>query len=108
MRAAVTAGAAGLGARSSPVFGRCPMYTFVDTDTMQFQTMEDPAMSASRGAGIRAAMFVLGNGAQAVLSEASVPMHLMSFRPSACPCISSKGMRFEAWLRLPAADSLGR
>ena len=69
MRIAITASEGGLDAPASPVFGRCPIYAFVDTETMRLETAENPAVSASRGAGIRAAMFVIEHGAQAVLAK---------------------------------------
>jgi predicted Fe-Mo cluster-binding NifX family protein len=50
MRIVVTANGAGLDAAASPVFGRCPAYVFVDTDTMQCESVENPAVGASGGA----------------------------------------------------------
>jgi predicted Fe-Mo cluster-binding NifX family protein len=63
-----------LDAQSSPVFGRCPVYVFVDTETggadqpLQYEAVPNPAVSAPGGAGIQAAQFVVGQGAQAVIS----------------------------------------
>jgi predicted Fe-Mo cluster-binding NifX family protein len=57
-----------LDAEVSPVFGRCPVYVFVDSDTMQFEAEPNPAMSASGGAGIQAAQFAVSKGVQAVLT----------------------------------------
>ncbi|MBN1934593.1 MAG: NifB/NifX family molybdenum-iron cluster-binding protein [Anaerolineae bacterium] len=68
MKVVVTASAAGLDAAVSPVFGRCPTYVVVDTDTMQCESVENPAVSAPGGAGVQAAQFIVGLGAQAVLS----------------------------------------
>jgi predicted Fe-Mo cluster-binding NifX family protein len=58
----------GLDAEVSPVFGRCPVYVFVDSDTMEFEAVPNPAMSAAGGAGIQAAQFAVSKGAQAVLT----------------------------------------
>ena len=69
MKIAITANEGGLNAPASPVFGHCPMYAFVDTETMRLEMAENPAVSASRGAGIKAAMFVIEHEAQAVLAE---------------------------------------
>jgi predicted Fe-Mo cluster-binding NifX family protein len=52
----------------SLVFGRCPMYIFVDTETMAFEPVPNPAMSASGGAGIQAAQLAVSKGVQAVLT----------------------------------------
>ncbi len=68
MKIVVTATGANLDAPVSPIFGRCPMYIFVDADTMAFEAVENPAMSAAGGAGIQAAQFVVERGAQAVLT----------------------------------------
>lgn len=57
-----------LDAAVSPVFGRCPFYLFVDTETMEWSAVANPAMGASGGAGIQAAQFVVEQGAQAVLT----------------------------------------
>lgn len=68
MKIVVTANGVNLDAPASPVFGRCPTYVFVDTETMDFEAVENPAMSAAGGAGIQAAQFVVERGAQAVLT----------------------------------------
>ena len=88
MRVVVTSIGTDLDAAASPVFGRCPVYIFVDTETMKFDAVENPALSAPGGAGIQAAQFVVERGAQVVLTgnvgpnafnvlqAANVPVHL--------------------------------
>ena len=88
MKIAVTANGQDLDAPTSPVFGRCPTYILVDTETMQFEAVANPALSAPGGAGIQAAQFVIGRGAEAivtgnvgpnaygVLGAAGVPVYL--------------------------------
>ncbi|MBC7264177.1 MAG: DUF5320 family protein [Chloroflexi bacterium] len=68
MKIAVSATGTDLGAEVAPVFGRCPYYLFVDTDTMQFEAVQNPTVSAPGGAGIQAAQFVISRGARAVLT----------------------------------------
>jgi predicted Fe-Mo cluster-binding NifX family protein len=68
MRIVVSAQGGNLEAPASPVFGRCPSYIFVDTETMQFEAVPNPAMNQGGGAGIQAAQFVVEHGAQAVLT----------------------------------------
>lgn len=68
MKVVVSAVQEGLDAGVSPVFGRCPVYVFVDSDTMQFEAVPNPAISAAGGAGIQAAQFAVSKGAQAVLT----------------------------------------
>ncbi len=68
MKVVVSAQAESLDAAASPVFGRCPAFVFVDTETFAFEAVANPAMSQSGGAGIQAAQFVVNQGAQAVLT----------------------------------------
>jgi predicted Fe-Mo cluster-binding NifX family protein len=73
MRVIVTANGRDLEAPVSPIFGRCPVYVFVDTETMQFEAVDNPAISAGGGAGIQAAQFIVERGAQVVLSGNAGP-----------------------------------
>lgn len=68
MKIVVSAQGETLDAPASPVFGRCPAYLFVDTESMQYEAVANPAMDLGGGAGIQAAQFVVERGAQAVLS----------------------------------------
>jgi len=68
MKIVVTANGQDLDAPTSPVFGRCPTYILVDTETMQFEAVANPALSAGSGAGIQAAQFIIEQGAQAVVT----------------------------------------
>ncbi len=68
MKIVVTANGDQLDAPISPVFGRCPIYMFVDPETLAFEAIENPAISASAGAGIQATQFVVERGAQALLT----------------------------------------
>jgi predicted Fe-Mo cluster-binding NifX family protein len=68
MKIAITAGGTHLDAPISPIFGRCPTYLFVDTETLAYEPVENPAISAPSGAGIQAAQFVVEHGARALLT----------------------------------------
>jgi predicted Fe-Mo cluster-binding NifX family protein len=68
MRVVVSAQGDTLDAPASPVFGRCPTYVFVDSETMEFEAVPNPAMNQGEGAGIQAAQFVLNRGAEALLT----------------------------------------
>ena len=69
----VTASGADLDAPASPVFGRCPVYVLVDTETMHWNSIENPATAALRGAGFQAAEFVVEHGARAVVAGSVGP-----------------------------------
>jgi predicted Fe-Mo cluster-binding NifX family protein len=68
MKVAVSAAGNELGADASPVFGRCPYYIIVDTESLEFDAHPNPAQSASGGAGIQAAKFITEQGVAAVLT----------------------------------------
>jgi len=58
----------GLESKASTIFGRCPHFMLIETDSMAFEIKENPARQATGGAGIQAAQFILDEGAQAVIS----------------------------------------
>ncbi len=68
MKIALSSQGNNLDAPFSPVFGRCPFYILVDTDTMAFQPLPNEAMNASGGAGIQAAQEVARQGVQAIVT----------------------------------------
>ncbi|MEA3408191.1 MAG: NifB/NifX family molybdenum-iron cluster-binding protein [Chloroflexota bacterium] len=88
MRIAVTSGGDHLEAPLSPVFGRCPAYLLVDTETMEYEIVSNPASGAMGGAGVQAAQFIvqkkveavitgnMGPNAYAVLEAANIPTYL--------------------------------
>lgn len=90
MRIVVSSTGNDLDAEVSPVFGRCPVFMFVDTTNLAFEAVPNPAIAASGGAGIQAAQFAVSRGAQAVLSgnlgpnasqvfqSAGVPLYMVS------------------------------
>ena len=68
MRIVVSSQGDNLEAPTSPVFGRCVSFVFVDPETMACEAMSNPAISQGGGAGIQAAQFVLNQGAEVVLT----------------------------------------
>lgn len=86
MKVVVTSSGAGLDAPASPVFGRCRAYVFVDTESMEAETLENPAMNAAGGAGIQAAQFVVEQGAEAVITGNVGPNAYNVFQAAKVPC----------------------
>jgi len=82
MRIVVTAQGRDLDAMSSPIFGRCPAFVFVDTETMQGEGMANPGVTAGGGAGIQAAQFVVEQRAQVVLSHDVGPNAFAVLQPA--------------------------
>ena len=87
----ITANGADLDAPASPVFGRCPAYVFVDTESMQFEGVENPALGTASGAGIQAAQFVIERGAQAVVTGNVGPNAFNVFQSAGVPIYLSGG-----------------
>jgi len=69
MRIVVSADGDNLDAPVSPTFGRCPVFLFVDVESLVYEAVPNPGRLAAGGAGIQAAQFVIGHGPQAVLSD---------------------------------------
>jgi predicted Fe-Mo cluster-binding NifX family protein len=85
MKIVVTANGEDLQAATSPIFGRCPIYLFVDTETMGTEAVANPALAASGGAGVQAAQFVAQRGAQAVLTGNVGPNAFQVFQAAGIP-----------------------
>lgn len=85
MKIVVTSSGTDLEAQTHPTLGRCPIYVFVDTQTMQFEAIENPAANAPGGAGIQAAQFVVERGARAVVTGNVGPNAFQVFRSASIP-----------------------
>lgn len=68
MKIAVSAQGETLESATSPVFGRCPDFVFVDSETMRCEAVSNPGIDETGGAGVQAAQLVVRQGAQAVLT----------------------------------------
>jgi len=68
MKIAISTTAPGLDAEVEPRFGRCQYFVIVDTETMEFEAVENTNAMASSGAGISTAQVIVSKGVQAVLT----------------------------------------
>lgn len=68
MKIVITSNEADLDRPISPIFGRCPMFLFVEDETDGFEAVKNPAVDAHGGAGIQAAQFVVERGAKALIT----------------------------------------
>ena len=68
MKLCVTSSGQRLEDTVDPRFGRCQYFIIVDTESMQFEAIENPAMNAGGGAGIQAGQLVGNKGAEVVLT----------------------------------------
>jgi predicted Fe-Mo cluster-binding NifX family protein len=68
MKICVTSEADTLDADIDPRFGRCRYFIIVDTDTLDFEAVENPFASASGGAGIQSGQLIAERQVKAVLT----------------------------------------
>ncbi len=68
MKICITASGQGLNARADERFGRAPFFVIVDSETMQHETIMNPAMDAQQGAGIAAAQAIAQKGVKVLLT----------------------------------------
>ncbi len=92
MRIVVTAAGPGLEDRVDPRFGRCPYFLVVDPDTMQFEALENPNLSAAHGAGIQSAQLVAEQGADSVLTGNCGPNAFRTLEVCPTEAISVNGV----------------
>lgn len=64
----VTAEGDNLGSGVDPRFGRCRYFIIVNTDTMEFEAMENPNVQAGGGAGIQSGQVMAEKQVEAVLT----------------------------------------
>lgn len=81
----VTASGPELDALIDPRFGRCAYFIFIDSDTMQFEAVQNDAVNTFGGAGIKAAQKVASMGAEVVITG--------SVGPNAYPALENSDIR---------------
>jgi len=68
MRIAVSASGPGLNAPVDPRFGRCPYFVVVDSETMEWEAIDNANAATAGGAGIRTAQVIADQGVQTVIT----------------------------------------
>ncbi len=68
MKIAITSSGKDLNSTVDPRFGRCSYFIIVDADSMEFKSVDNPAVTASGGAGIQAAQMIADEGVEAVIT----------------------------------------
>ena len=68
MNVAITATEPSLDANVDPRFGRCPYFLIVDTDTLNFEAVENSNVMLGGGAGVQSAQLMAEKGVQFVLT----------------------------------------
>jgi len=68
MKICVTSEGKTLDSKVDSRFGRCQYFVFVDTDTSEFEAIENPNMQFSGGAGIQSGQLMMSKSVKAVLT----------------------------------------
>jgi len=68
MKICITARGDNLGSYVDSRFGRCQNFLIVDTETMEFETVKNPNMDISGGAGIQSGQLMADKGVKAVIT----------------------------------------
>ncbi len=89
---------ASLDAPVDPHFGRCLYFVIVDADSMEFDSFRNTTTSASNGAGVQAAQFVISKGVDALITG--------SIGSKAFSMLTSKGIDVLPFIKGSVADAL--
>ena len=68
MKICITSEGNNLDAKVDPRFGRCLYFIIADTDTREFEALENPNIDSMGGAGVQSGQFVAGKNVKAVLT----------------------------------------
>ena len=68
MKVAVSSMGTDLNAQVDPRFGRCQSFIVVDTDTMEFEVIQNPNIGAAGGAGIQSGQLIASKEVTVVLT----------------------------------------
>ena len=68
MKIAITSTGKDLDARVDPRFGRCEYFLIVDTETMEYETIENENAQSRGGSGIQAGQLIAQKDVKAVLT----------------------------------------
>ena len=99
MKIAVSATAPHLDADLDPRFGRCQYLLVVDSESMEFEAIENPAMSTPGGAGIQAAQLVAQKGVEAVITGDCGPNAYQVLSAAGIPVFVGASGRCAMWSR---------
>ncbi len=84
MKLILSTTSAGLDASLDPRFGRCAYFLLIDPQTMEWQSLPNPALHSGGGAGVQAAQLAANHQCQAVVSG--------EFGPNAFDALAAAGI----------------
>jgi len=100
MRVCVTSSGKELSSPIDPRFGRCTVFMIVDTETMQFEAVDNPAMGARGGAGTWAGQLMNEHKVEAVLTG--------NVGPNAFNVLQAAGITIYTGISGTVQDALGQ
>ena len=100
MRVCVTSSGKELSSAIDPRFGRCYVFVIVDTDTMQFEAVDNPALGARGGAGTWAGRLMTEQKVEAVLTG--------NVGPNAFNVLQAAGITIYTGVSGTVEDALGQ
>ncbi len=68
MKICITSQGDSLDAQVDPRFGRCQYFIIADIDTLKFEVVENPSMSAMGGAGVQSGQLIASKEVKVVLT----------------------------------------
>ena len=85
MKVCVTSTGPSLDSEIDPLFGRCQYLLFVNSESFELETVENPNFVVTEGAGIQSAQLVANKGAQVVITG--------QIGPKAFPVLQMAGVK---------------
>jgi len=98
MKIAITSTAPDLDAEMDPRFGRARYLLIVETETLEFEAIENPNIAAGGGAGIQTSQMIANKGAEAVLTG--------NCGPNAYQTLSAAGLQVYVGLSGPVRQAV--
>ena len=101
MKICVATTKGGLEDMVSPIFGRCPTYTFVEVEGKEIKNTEivqNDFAQAAGGAGIQASQFVAGKGSNVVIAG--------SYGPNAFPILNQASIKVVSTTGISVKDAV--
>ncbi len=88
MKIAVTSTGPALDDTVEARFGRCPYFLVIDTDTLEFEAIENPNISLGGGAGIQSAQLLANKNVSVVLTGNCGPNAFQTFEAAGVKLIT--------------------